>query len=86
MSVNELCRKFKTTDVKTFLHSYASVQGVKKSPLTTLNLNNLKIKSRIAKPNTYLKTRGLHNYFDTKHDARTSFNRDVLAKQIHKDI
>ena len=33
-----------------------------KSPLTTLNLNFLKTESRIAKPNTYLKPRGLHNF------------------------
>ena len=51
--------------------------GYPKSPLTTLNLNSLKIKSRIAKPNTYLKTRGLHNFFDTRHDVRTSFTRDL---------
>ena len=43
--------------------------GCPKSPLTTLNLNNLKIKSRIAKQNTYLKTKGLHNFFDTKYDV-----------------
>ena len=36
--------------------------GCPKSPLTTLNLNNLQIKSLIAKSNTYLKTRGLHNF------------------------
>ena len=36
--------------------------GCPKSPLTTLKLNNLKTKSCIAKPNTYSKTRGLHNF------------------------
>ena len=50
---------------KMFLHTgktYRLHTGCSKSPLTTLHLNNLKIKSRIAKPNTYLKTRDLH-YF-----------------------
>ena len=48
-----------------------------KRPLTTLNLNNFKIKSRIAKPNTYLKTTGLHNFYDTKYGIRISFTRDL---------
>ena len=38
------------------------IQGVEKVPCI-LNLNNLEINSRIAKPNTYLKPRGLHNFF-----------------------
>ena len=56
----------------------AACTGCPKSPLTTLNLNNLNIKNRIAKPNIYLKTRGLHNIFD----VRTSFTSDLSAKQI----
>ena len=60
-----------------FTRSTTYYTGCPKSPLTTLNLNNLKIKSRIAKPNTYLKTSGLHNFFfDIKYDVRTSFTSD----------
>ena len=61
--------------------NYRSVYtGCPKSTLTTLNQNNLKIKICIAKPNyivTYLNTRGLHNYFDTKYDVRTGFTSDL---------
>ena len=48
-----------------------------KSPLTTLNLINLKIKSCVVKANTYLKTRGLHSFSDTKLGVRITFTRDL---------
>ena len=56
------------------VHNYT---GCPKSSLSTLNLNNLKFKSGIAKPNTYLRTRGLHNFFDIKYDIRRSLTRDL---------
>ena len=51
------------------MHSPVSLStGCPKSPLTTLNWDNSESKGPTAKSSAYLKTRNLHNVFDTKHN------------------